>query len=231
MQVIPVIDLKEHVVVRGIAGRREEYRPVVSRLTADSSPGGVAKAFAEEFGLGQAYVADLDAIAGQSPDVASYLAIAEWLPELWIDAGVGDCAKAAALLAACRQQELNVHAVVGLESLTSDQALAEIVRAWGSERVVLSLDLKQGQPITRIAAWKSAVPLETVAGAVERGIGRVLVLDLADVGVQKGTSTLELIRGIRREYPRLEIIAGGGVRGPDDLRSLAAAGADAALVA
>jgi uncharacterized protein related to proFAR isomerase len=30
MQVIPVIDLKDGVVVHGIAGRREEYRPLVS---------------------------------------------------------------------------------------------------------------------------------------------------------------------------------------------------------
>jgi phosphoribosylformimino-5-aminoimidazole carboxamide ribotide isomerase len=49
--------------------------------------------------------------------------------------------------------------------------------------------------------------------------------------VGRGTGTLELVRRLRLSHPRLEITAGGGVRGVDDLRQLAEAGCDAALVA
>ena len=46
-----------------------------------------------------------------------------------------------------------------------------------------------------------------------------------------GTRTLDLCREIRRHHPDLTIVAGGGVRGLDDLKTLADAGCDAALVA
>jgi phosphoribosylformimino-5-aminoimidazole carboxamide ribotide isomerase len=51
------------------------------------------------------------------------------------------------------------------------------------------------------------------------------------VGVGGGTRTLDLCRQIQEEFPRVELTAGGGVRGLDDLKVLAAAGCDAALVA
>jgi len=54
---------------------------------------------------------------------------------------------------------------------------------------------------------------------------------LADVGVNEGPRTLSFCRQIRREFSAIELIAGGGVRGIDDLVALADAGCDAALVA
>ena len=62
MRVIPVIDLMGGQVVRGVAGRRSEYRPVESRIAGDARPATVARAFVDEFGFEAAYVADLDAI-------------------------------------------------------------------------------------------------------------------------------------------------------------------------
>ena len=41
MQIIPVLDLKGGLVVRGIAGRRELYKPVVSALCSTADPAGV----------------------------------------------------------------------------------------------------------------------------------------------------------------------------------------------
>jgi phosphoribosylformimino-5-aminoimidazole carboxamide ribotide isomerase len=64
MRVVPVLDLKGGHVVHGVGGRREEYRPVVSRLTDSSAPADVATAFRDRFGLSELYVADLDDIAG-----------------------------------------------------------------------------------------------------------------------------------------------------------------------
>ena len=42
MKILPVIDLMGGQVVRGVAGRRDQYRPVVSRLTPSSAPLDVA---------------------------------------------------------------------------------------------------------------------------------------------------------------------------------------------
>ena len=60
-RIIPVIDLKGGQVVRGVAGRRGEYRAVQSRMVQDARPKTVARAFATQFGFRQGYVADLDA--------------------------------------------------------------------------------------------------------------------------------------------------------------------------
>jgi phosphoribosylformimino-5-aminoimidazole carboxamide ribotide isomerase len=66
---------------------------------------------------------------------------------------------------------------------------------------------------------------------MELGVRRMIVLDLARVGVGEGVGTEDLCRQMRAADQNLEIIAGGGVRGRDDLKRLADAGCDAALVA
>ena len=61
-RIIPVLDVMGGVVVRAIGGRREEYRPIVSRLTDSTAPVEVANALLAATGAAEFYVADLDAI-------------------------------------------------------------------------------------------------------------------------------------------------------------------------
>lgn len=225
MRIIPVIDLKGGLVVRGVAGRREEYRPIVSQIASAPSPKAVAQAFVQSFGFNHVYVADLDAIGGQSPDFAAYEQIAACGLTPWIDAGIGTAGEAMQL----RSGTPSI--ISGLESLDSLEELQEIVAGCGTDRIIFSLDLKSGQPITSIAAWQALSPAQIAAAAIDRGICRMIVLDLADVGVSRGTGTLDLIRRLRAVHPQLEITAGGGVRGVADLRQMAEAGCNAALVA
>ena len=62
MQIVPVLDLVNGQVVRGIAGRRQEYRPIASALCPNAQPTTLAKSLVGELALREAYVADLDAI-------------------------------------------------------------------------------------------------------------------------------------------------------------------------
>ena len=78
---------------------------------------------------------------------------------------------------------------------------------------------------------RSPTAIEIARRAIALGITRILVLDLSRVGVGSGPGTDDLIANFRREYPRLEVTAGGGVRGRADLDRLAQLGADAVLVA
>ena len=75
------------------------------------------------------------------------------------------------------------------------------------------------------------VVAQIAAAAIAAGVQRLIILDLADVGVGGGVGTLTLCQAIRAAHPQVEIIAGGGVRGLADLQQMAAAGCDAALVA
>lgn len=229
MRVIPVIDLKDGVVVRGVAGQRAEYAPVTSQLAADARPATVARAFVEQLKLRTIYVADLDAIAGAAPDFASYREIADTGASLWLDAGVGS-AERLQVLAEWLESPTLERVIVGLESLGDPAELPRLGEALG-ERGTFSLDLKSGQPLTQISVWQSAEPLELAGRAVDAGFESLIVLDLAQVGVEQGPSTTDLCRQLRSCYPHVALTGGGGVRQLDDLRQLQASGCEAALVA
>lgn len=231
MQIIPVIDLKDGSVVRGVAGERELYRPVESVLDCDATPKGVADAFVSQFGFQFVYVADLDAIAGAEPNWAAYQAIASAGLRLMVDAGTNCVEGATGFIDDSANDVWCTGVVVGLESLRSEWDLAALCGAFGPERAVFSLDLRNGKPLAEIPAWRESDPIELVDAVVKAGFGRLIVLDLASVGVGKGVSVRGLCSLIRSRHPRIEIISGGGVRDRLDLVELAAAGCDAALVA
>jgi phosphoribosylformimino-5-aminoimidazole carboxamide ribotide isomerase len=238
MHIIPVLDLKNGIVVRGVAGRRDEYRAVQGVLADDAQPATIARAFVERLDLHTAYVADLDAIAGAEPDWESYRAIAGCGLELWIDAGAGTVEQALRIAGFAPDGRPPTGVVVGLESLPGPETLWNIIQAVGRERVVFSLDLKDGIPITRPHDERPAEqgfdglsPLQIAGLAVDCGARRMIVLDLAQVGVGQGTSTGELCWELVGRYPELELISGGGVRDLDDLGSLDMCGCAGALVA
>ena len=235
MRVIPVIDLLHGQVVRGIAGRRSEYRPIQSSIADDADPATIARAFSEQFGFQSVYVADLDAIEGRPPNVEAWKQINAAGLSLWLDAGIGTPPAAAALAEPLSELASVCTIILGLESIPDPQCVTDIVSDESARlrgmRFAFSLDLRQGRPLTRIDAWKNAQPIEIVRWVVNAGIHRLIVLDLADVGVAGGTRTLELCQTVRREFPTIELTAGGGVRSLADLQALQVAGCDAALVA
>jgi phosphoribosylformimino-5-aminoimidazole carboxamide ribotide isomerase len=228
MRVIPVIDLLRGQVVRGVAGKRSQYRPIVSRMAADASPGIVAEAFVERFGFETVYVADLDAIVEGRPDFDSWRKIAACGLTLWVDAGVGNLAAAQAVHEPLRAMEQH-RLVVGLESLDSLDELTAICEHLPAP--LFSLDLKGSVVQSRCCDIQGLKPLEIAQAAEACGIRDLIVLDLADVGTGGGTRTIELCREIRAACGFRQLIAGGGVRDAADLATLAAAGCDAALVA
>ena len=218
MRVLPVLDLMGGHIVRGIAGRRAEYRP----LAGSSDPPAVARGFRRDFGLATLYLADLDAIAGNPPSLAVYEHLTADGFTLWVDAGLRGPSDAKPLL--------GVHRLVaGLETLASPRHLAELVDEVGAERLVFSLDLKDGKPLAS-TDWP-ADPMGIARIAISFGITAIIALDLARVGVGQGIGTGDLCVSLRRDFPSLEIITGGGVRQASDLRHLETLGVDWALVA
>lgn len=232
LRIIPVIDLKQGLVVRGVGGRREEYRPIESQLCPNARPETVAKAF-HDLGFREAYVADLDAI--EKGTFCFSDAKKQNVPfsglRLFVDAGLRNADDARRLANVVVDGQPLAGVVAGLESLDSPQTLAEILAIVGPERLIFSLDLKAGVPLTTAAAWLGLSPEQIAKIALRTGVRRMIVLDLAKVGVGEGVGTEPLCRTLRCLDAELEIIAGGGVRSADDIDSLAQAGCDAALVA
>jgi phosphoribosylformimino-5-aminoimidazole carboxamide ribotide isomerase len=225
LRVLPVIDLMRGEVVRAVGGRREEYRRLVDGIATSSDPCDIAGAFRSHFDFREFYLADLDAVLGGEPAFATYSELHKEGFRLWVDAGVCDVTRA------CQLREAGIESIIiGLETVVSPAALAEIVRAFG-DQIVFSLDLHQGQPLGDHRAWGKRNAWEIAVQAVELGVRRMLVLDLAHVGCGEGTGNLDLCGRLHADFPQLEIGAGGGIRDRRDLLALRGSGVRVAVVA
>ena len=226
MHVIPVIDLMGGLVVRGVGGRREAYRPVQSRLATRADALSVARAFRRVLGLEKFYVADLDAILHGRPDLELYRELAGAGFQIIVDAGLRGAADAVELVAAGARA-----VVAGLETIAGPETLERLCGRSGAADVFFSLDMKAGIPLGDTGPWGTSDPLAIAERAVTCGAARIIVLDLAQVGMECGMSTLTLCRQLRSRHPRVELVTGGGVRTSDDLHAAADAGIDGVLVA
>ena len=79
--------------------------------------------------------------------------------------------------------------------------------------------------------WSSQDPLEIARQCLSLGIRRMIVLDLASVGVGGGVAQLNLCQRLLEEDAELELITGGGVRDVTDLHTLKNAGIKGVLIA
>lgn len=226
MRVLGVLDLLNGRAVHARAGARERYEPVRAAAGASIEAGdalAIARTYRNRLGLSDVYAADLDAITGRDAQDTLVAALSGIAP-LWLDAGVSSLDRARRTLA------LGVaRVVVGLETLGSWEALRAICSGVGSDRVTFSLDLRDGEPLAS-GAGQLPDPAGCAARAADAGVQSIIVIDLARVGTGAGLD-MDLIARVREAAPDAMLLAGGGVRGFDDLRRLAAAGCDGVLVA
>lgn len=223
MRVIPVLDLARGQARSGRGGERRTYAPVRSRLI--STPGdarALAVAYRDALGCDECYVADLDALAGGAVQREVLRDLGQLGGRLLVDAAVATPERARDLLAD------GVHrVVVGLETLPSFDVLAAVTRAVGAARVIFSLDLRNGQPLSALGI--RGRPVDLAGRAIAAGASGLLLLDLARIGSAQGVDVV-LLEALRRSYGNVELLAGGGVATMRQLEQLAAVGLDAALV-
>ena len=226
MRILPVLDLMNGLVVRGIAGRRDSYRPVTGTLAPSADALIVARAIRACSGLDEFYVADLDAILRGRANMTTLRDLINDGFRLMVDAGIRNLDDARSIV------DVGAEAVVlGLETCPNADLLADACSRFGADRVIFSLDLTGGRPLAGSEHWKTFSPDEIVEIADRSGVRRVIVLDLKGVGVGAGVSTAPLCRRFRESWPNLELITGGGVRNADDLAELNSCGVDGVLVA
>jgi len=235
MEIIPVLDLARGVAVRAQAGDRSRYEAAVSALAPDAVGEAVPlmRAFRARLGATSCYVADLDAIQGGVVQRAMLRELAQletgFAGAIMVDAGAHTPESTFEVLATGASQ-----VVIGLETLRAFTDLRAIVRMVGESRLVFSLDLRMGSPIMHPAMQdaEGALPdaLSLAGQAVESGVGNLVVLDLARIGTGCGTD-LGLLEALRKRFPEIRLMAGGGVLARRDLDRMRDAGCDGALVA
>jgi phosphoribosylformimino-5-aminoimidazole carboxamide ribotide isomerase len=226
VELIGVVDIMAGRAVRGGGGVRERYTPIEqlgdARINGD--PAALARAYVEYFTLSALYAADLDAITGGDMQAEIVRNLAATAP-LWLDAGVWSLPEAQHVI-----DQGASRVVVGLETLQSFEGLASICTGVGGAAVVFSLDLWNGEPVAPRGLQLHEPPHDIASRAADAGADTVIVIDLARVGAATGPD-FDLLTRVRRAVPRAALLAGGGIRGFDDVTRLADVGCDGALVA
>jgi len=224
MKVIPVIDVLNGVAVHGIRGERERYQPLKSTLCRSADPLDIALTF-ESLGFSSLYLADLDAILGKSANFNIYRQImTQTRLDLMVDAGIADITKAKKVLAT----EVS-KIVIGSETLNSLDFLGQAVKAFGEDKVVVSIDLKKGKVLSVSEAIASMDAVSFAQKLRKIGINQIIFLDLDRVGTEHGIN-LALLRSVL-EKTGVEVLVGGGIRSLQELEELRKLGVSGALVA
>jgi HisA/HisF family protein len=213
--VIPVLDLKDGLVVRARAGKRADYPPLATPYGPPHDPVAIARALLATTLSPALYVADLDAIGGTGNNFDLCRELANAFPgtTLWIDAGFSDVTDCAFWL------PLGATLVIGSESIASLEAWDNIRASFG-RNVVLSLDFDE----TGLRG-----PLALMA---EPALwpDRLILMGIGKVGTGEGPD-LEGLRATVRLAGGRAVFAAGGTRHVGDIAQVAELGASGALVA
>lgn len=211
MTIFPAIDLQDGRVVRLRQGKMTE------RTVYSDDPAGVASRWQAE-GAQWLHVVDLDAACGvvgsKNGGALAKIRAAVSIP-IQFGGGLRDLALVS------RAFEIGVERVViSTMAVEEPDRLGEIVARFGSDKVAVAMDTRDGHIATR--GWRSNSAVDQVAlGSKMRelGIRAAIVTDIARDGMLTGVDAAALA-GVARATG-LRVIASGGIAGLEDLQSLA----------
>ena len=225
MRVIAAVDLLHGQVVRGVAGNRGDYRPIQTKLCATSEPVDVINALRQECGIGEFYIADLDAILQGRRNWKFYEFLEKEGLTFWLDAGLRSLQQLREL------SSRGIHRIViGLETWSGLKDL-KLGLMECKANIMFSLDMKGGQLLNQSGIWDGLTPDELVLQLSQTELKELFLLDLATVGTGKGLPTISLLRQAKSLKNDWSITTGGGVHTLRDLIHLKESGADGCVLA
>lgn len=118
---------------------------------------------------------------------------------------------------------------VGSIAVTEPELFYEWLDKYGAHRMILGADVRNGK--ISINGWKedSAEDLLTfLRRYVNAGVCNVLCTEISKDGTLQGPA-IELYQQVMKEYPKLHLIASGGVSSIEDIKALNAAGIPAVV--
>ena len=211
---ILALDLKGGIVVHGVRGERDLYRPIheYSRIVSTSDPFDVIRSLKPN----ETYVADLDRITGTGDNLPAIARISR-LTDTIVDAGI-----------AGQQDAAEVRRAAGRIILGTETATILLIEALQGDDAIVSVDMRHGQMMAADPALRES-PLDVVKKLNSLDLGGIILLDVARVGSGEGVD-LELLRQAV-STSRHPVIVGGGVRDVQDLERIERSGAAGAIVA
>lgn len=209
MKIIPVIDLKDGVVVHARQGLREHYQPINTQLCQSSDIYDVIKAFLRVYDFDTIYIADLNAITHQGNNELLLTEVLASFPHIlfWVDSGYQSI----------RMQPGNYLPVLGSECY-SDETVLELKTF--NNRFILSLDY----------SISGALGAKSLFSDQSLWPDTIIIMTLNQIGSHQGPD-LDKLNGFCRQYPHKFFIAAGGIRNTADLQALKQVGVKQALIA
>jgi phosphoribosylformimino-5-aminoimidazole carboxamide ribotide isomerase len=212
MQIIPVIDLKNGIVVHAKQGNRDRYAPLKSEICKSSDIFDVIDAYKALFNMSTIYIADLNAIIRQGSNADLLANVLTAFPDIlfWIDGGYPLCNDGF-------QQFKNFLPVLGSESF-DDNNIYEIKKF--KNNCILSLDYSVNGKLGATMLFSTP----------ELWPENIIIMSLPRVGSNLGPD-VDRLAAYRNQYPQKKIIAAGGIRDSKDLKELGRIGIEQVLVA
>ena len=218
--IIPAIDIIGGKCVRLEQG---DYR---LQKVYETDPLDAAKRF-EDQGLKRLHIVDLD--GAKASHIVNYNALERIASKtsLILDFGGGiktdsdlkivfDCGAAMA--------------VVGSIAVTDRDLFQTWLFAYGPDRIILGADIRKGK--IAVSGWTSITEIELydfLKYYKSMGVNQVLCTDIDKDGMMQGSS-VELYRQMVKDFPKLRIIASGGVSSVAELHDLDQAGVAGAII-
>ena len=223
MLIIPAIDLQQGKCVRLAQGRKE------AAIIYKGDPIEVARSF-ESDGARMLHVVDLDAAFSDDPSTNRRL-LGEIIQAIEIPVQFGGGLRSLADVK--RVIKLGVtRVVIGTLAVESTETLKELVRSFGSDRIAVGIDARDGEVMVR--GWEREAKIRTVELAHEvakAGVERIIYTDVARDGMLAGVN-IEQTLLLARESG-LKVTASGGVSSLNDIKrlnELSAFGVDSVIV-
>ena len=219
MEVIPAIDLKNGRCVRLFQGDFNQ------ETVFSDDPLATALSW-EEQGGHRIHVVDLDgAIQGRPAHLEVITSIVSTLRiPVQVGGGIRDLRSAEAWLDAGVDR-----IVIGTAAVRDPDMVQEICRKFGSERVVVSVDAKEG--LVALQGWKEAsttTVFQLASQMAQIGVVRLLYTDIARDGALSGPDFITNERLVIETG--LAIQASGGVASVEHIKDLVPTGVDGVIV-
>ncbi len=213
MLLLPAIDLMDGQVVRLRQGKPEE------KTVYSDDPAALARRWEQEGG-GYLHVVDLDAAFSGRSGEANQAALRAIIGAITIPCELGGGLRDEATVRAALDLGVS-RVVVGTRAAESMDFVAQLVKTFGSERIVVGIDARDG--LVAVKGWTESAGRQAVDLALEAqaaGVGAIIYTDIATDGMLAGPNFAELDGMLDRlDCP---LVASGGVTTVEDVRRLAA---------
>ncbi len=215
-RIIFVLDILNGIAVHAVRGERAKYQPVTgSRICDSPAPLDIISALAPR----EVYIADLDRLQHRGENFELIGKISEKTPTMAdIGAQTLEDVKKCALIANT--------IILGTETASLD--LIEKAALLFPGRISVSIDMKNNKVLTGDRNMDTE-PLELVKILNNYNVCNIIILELTRVGTGAGID-VKFLKSIARASSH-QVLAGGGVKDMDDIKSLEQIGISGALVA